>query len=225
MDSPESVLGPTPHLPERSLVSQHIFGDGTDWSLTGGFLWRLSSSWRIAGVYRQGLEVDLAVERRSGEAIDLGVPPGGLLIGHHRSADQAAVGRRPRLCLPGCGWSTHRELPMGSHRVLENRGASRDRGRCRSTDADELHLGAEYVFSRLDADPSPFASVPGSIPITRSGDISDDPFNRALMPRGRDEMHYSLGLGVAMHPLSESISVSISPIDRTRLRSPLSTAS
>ena len=52
-DSRESFFGPNSYLPERSLFSVRNSIDDTEWALTGGFLWRLSESWSIGGVYRQ----------------------------------------------------------------------------------------------------------------------------------------------------------------------------
>ena len=44
-DTPQSFYGRNSYLPERSRVSQRSFVRDTDWTLTGGFLWRASENW------------------------------------------------------------------------------------------------------------------------------------------------------------------------------------
>jgi len=64
-------------------------------------------------------------------------------------------------------------------------------------DADELHLGAEYVF--LDATPVIAVRLGAWLdPDHQVRATTDDPFVQALLPRGQDEMHYAAGLGLAM---------------------------
>ena len=46
-------------MPERSRLSERDSFDDTDWTLAGGFLWRLSRSWTIGAVYRQGPQVEV----------------------------------------------------------------------------------------------------------------------------------------------------------------------
>jgi hypothetical protein len=195
-DTLQSFFGPVSYLPERSRLSQRSYSDDSDWTLTGGFLWRVSDSWRIGGVYRQGLETAFEIEVRAGEAVDFGVPPGELLA-------QGSGGPIEFPDIYGLGFAY--QGPDGHLTVS----FQWDRVKYSSIpisigvddqtidDADELHLGAEYVFL-------------GSTPIiaVRLGTwlepdhqmyaTSDDPFTQALLPRGEDEMHYAAGLGVAM---------------------------
>jgi hypothetical protein len=79
-DSPESFFAPNSYLPERSLLNEKISIDDADWALTAGFLWRLSDSWSIGGVYRQAPKIDLDVELTAGEAPDPGFTPGEVLF-------------------------------------------------------------------------------------------------------------------------------------------------
>ena len=66
-------------------------------------------------------------------------------------------------------------------------------------DVDELHLGAEYVFLnptsiiavRLGAWLEPDHQIRATI-------TESSPVDRALHLRGEDEMHYAVGLGVAL---------------------------
>jgi len=195
-DSVESILGPNSYLPERLRLSQNNHFDDTDWTITGGFLWRLSDSWSIGGVYRQGLDTGFDVEVRAGEAVDFGVPPGEVFLrGSVGSVEFPDIygfgfayrGAEGRLTL-SFQWDRveYSDIPLSlgvDDQMID--------------DADELHLGAEYVFvgskvitavrlgTWLEPDHQMYAT-------------SDDLFTRALLPRGEDEMHYAAGLGIAM---------------------------
>ena len=63
-------------------------------------------------------------------------------------------------------------------------------------DVDELHIGAEYVF--LDSTPIIAIRLGAWLdPDHQLRATSDDPYTRAVLPRGADEMHYSVGVGIA----------------------------
>lgn len=66
----------------------------------------------------------------------------------------------------------------------------------RLDDADELHLGVEYVFLNS----SPAIALRGGLwhdPDHRFRYEGDDPFQRALFHPGDDELHISIGAGIA----------------------------
>jgi hypothetical protein len=64
-------------------------------------------------------------------------------------------------------------------------------------DADELHLGAEYIF--LSSTPIIAVRLGTWLePDHQMRATVDDPYTRALLQPGDDEMHYSAGLGLAM---------------------------
>jgi hypothetical protein len=75
-DTIPSVFAPNSYLPERSAFSERIYFDDADWAFTAGFLWRLSETFSVGGVYRQAPEIDVAVTLTTGQAVDFGVPPG-----------------------------------------------------------------------------------------------------------------------------------------------------
>ena len=63
-------------------------------------------------------------------------------------------------------------------------------------DADDLHLGAEYVFLKT----SPFIAIRCGIwqdPDHRFRYIEDDPFSQAMYRQGEDVLHFTAGVGVA----------------------------
>jgi long-chain fatty acid transport protein len=212
-DPVAGLLAPTDFLPERTYASQTQVAEDTDWGLIGGFLWRLSDSWRIGGVYRQGPEADFAIETRAGQAVDLGVPPGGLL----RRLDGFAV-ELPWVL--GLGWAYR--APDGrltvsfqwDHiqystivRSLE-RAAARLGGEVNLAvdDANELHLGGEYVFPH--ATPVVALRLGAWLdPDHQPRDTSNDPFLRVLQPPGEDQLHLALGLGVAFERFQIDVGV------------------
>ena len=204
-ESLESMFAPNSYLPERSLLSQRNFFDDSEWTLTGGLLWRLSESWRIGGVYRQGLETGFAIEVRAGEAIDYGVPPGDLL----------AIASGGPIEFPDIyGLGIAYQAPNGHVTVS----FQWDRVKYSSipasigvddqtiNDADQLHLGAEYVFLgsttivavRLGTWLEPDHQMRAT---------TDDPLVRALLPHGKDDIHYAVGLGIAVQNLQIDLAV------------------
>ena len=202
-DPVAGLLAPTSYLPERSLVSQSLVGEGTDWGLIGGFLWRLSNAWGIGGVYRQGPEIGIAIETRAGEALALGVPPGevlsriaGLTVELPWVFGLGFAYRAPDGHLTVSFQWDHieysaivRSLEVGAARL----GFPFDQA---LDDADELHLGGELVFLR--AAPTIAVRVGAWLdPDHHLRETSDDPFLRALQPRGENQIHYALGVGIA----------------------------
>jgi hypothetical protein len=194
-DSVESRFASNSYLPERSLLDEKITFDDTDWAVTGGFLWRFSKSWSIGGVYRQAPEADFGVELTAGEALDPGVPPGELLFRGSvvlELPDFYGLGFAYRA--PGGRLTMSFQWDRVEYSSIVDSLGLADRA---MDDADELHLGGEYVFI-------------GSTPIiaVRLGAwletdhlfraAIDESLDRALLPRGEDEMHYAAGIGVAM---------------------------
>lgn len=192
----EGLFGPNSYFPESSVAGESSKSDSSDWTLSGGFLWRLSESWNLGGVYRQGPEIKLDVEAFAGQAIDLGVPPGGLLFqafGHPvEFPDTYGIGfayRAPsgRLTV-SFQWDHVEYSSIAASLQLDDQTID---------DINTLHLGAEYVF--LDSTPV-IALRLGSWfepdHQVRATTI-DDPYLQALLPPGDDDVHISGGLGLA----------------------------
>ncbi|MCP4202298.1 MAG: hypothetical protein GY769_10225 [bacterium] len=208
-----NLLAPTSFLPERSLVSQSIFGDDTDWGLIGGFLWRPSNGWTIGGIYRQGPEARIAIESRAGEALDLGVPPGAVLRRVSGISVELpwVIGLGFAYRAPDGGLTVSFQWDHIEYstilKSLEAIAASVDEPNEQALDdADELHLGGEYVFLRS----TPVIAVRVGAwldPDHQLRDTSDDLFLNALQPRGKDQTHLALGLGVAFQGFQIDIGV------------------
>ncbi|MDJ0751434.1 MAG: outer membrane protein transport protein [Woeseiaceae bacterium] len=195
-DTIQSFFERSSYLPERSVRQQVLWVDDDTWSFSGGFLWTLSPTWRIGGVYRQSLDTALSVEATAGPASDFGVPPGTTIF--------EATGiplEFPDIWGLGFAYrSAHERLTISFQWDRVNySNIPRSMGVDDATidDADELHLGAEYVF--LDSTPV-FAARLGMWldPDHQMRSTADEPFVRALQPAGTDEIHFTGGVGVAM---------------------------
>ncbi len=195
-DTVEAYFAPNSYLPERSLLTQTGNSDETDWTLTAGLLWRLSESWRVAAVYRQGPAARIELEQRAGQAGDFGVPPGGVIgratAGTVTYPDVLGLGfayrgAEERLTV-SFQWDRVEYSDIPRSIQLDDQTIS---------DANELHLGAEYVF--LESTPIIAARLGIWLePDHQMRAVTDDPYVRALLPAANDETHYTAGLGIAM---------------------------
>jgi hypothetical protein len=205
-DSPQSAMALNSYLPERSVLNERIFFDDTDTALTAGFLWRLSDSWSIGGVYRHTPKVNIGVELSAGEAFDPGIPSGELLSGG------AGVLELPKIYGLGLAyrepdgrltvsvqWDHVNYASIVDSLKLDDRAMD---------DVNELHRGAEYVFIGS----TPIVAVRFGAwlePDHRMRSAVDNVFSRALLPRGKDELHLSAGLGVAMQGYQIDLAVDL----------------
>jgi len=204
-DSLESIFGPNSYLPERSLLSQRSFSDDSDWTVTMGILWRPSERWSIGGVYRQGLETGFAVELRAGEAVDYGVPPGEIIaegsLASIEFPDIFGLGVAYRD--PGGRLTVSFQWNRVEYSDIPH---SIDIDDQTIDDANELHLGAEYVF--LESTPIIALRLGTWLePDHQMRAIIDDPILRAMLPRGEDEVHFTAGLGLAMQNFQIDLAV------------------
>lgn len=207
-DTPEAFIAPNSYLPEQLVRSEDLFVDDTDWAVNVGFLWRPTESLRVGGVYRQGFEVDIGARVFAGQAVDFGVPPGEL-IGELSGVsvefpDIYGLGvayRRPdgRLTV-SFQWDRVKYSNIPDSLELDDQTID---------DADELHLGAEYVF----LDSTPILAVRFGAwydPDHQMRPIIDDPWLDALTLNGEDEIHYTAGLGLVMERSQFDLAVDIS---------------
>jgi len=207
-DTPQSRYFASSYLPERSILTHRSTAVDSDVTLTGGFLWRPSERWSVGGVYRQGLETGYGVEVRAGEAVDFGVPPGEVIArvtaGPIEFPDIYGAGiayRGPdgRFTV-SFQWdrveysSIPKSIPIDDQTI---------------DDANEWHLGAEYVFFGT----TPIVAVRLGAwldPDHQMRATTDNPFVSALLPRGKDEWHYSAGVGLAMQRFQIDLAVDVS---------------
>jgi len=194
-DTLESIFGRNSYLPGRSVIGERSWINDADWTLSGGILWRLSDSWNIGGVYRQGPEIMMDGEAFAGYAIDLGVPPGSVFIEATGQPvdfpDTWGLGFAYRVpdgrLTVSFQWDQIKYSSIADSLQLDDQTID---------DVDTLHLGAEYVF--LDSTPiialrigtwfEPDHQVRATI---------DDLYLQSLLPAGDDDVHFSAGLGLA----------------------------
>ena len=195
-DTLAGIFGLNSYLPERSVVGERSTSNDADWTLTGGILWRLTESWSIGGVYRQGPEIKIDVEAVAGQAVDLGVPPGSVFFqafGHPvefpNTYGLGIAYRAPsgRLTI-SFQWDHVEYSSISSSLQLDDQTID---------DINTLHLGAEYVF--LDSTPIIALRLGSWLePDHQVRATIDDLFLQAILPPGDDDVHFSAGLGVAM---------------------------
>lgn len=195
---PDAFWEQNSFLLDRVIVTNSFVVDDTDVGFNAGVLWKVAESWRLGGVYRQGPRFDYELYNRAGPANEL--PEGTVLEAvTDRSLafpDVWGLGvayRSPNGSLTvGLEWdrveySIIKETLESP--VVETSAAAMD-------DADELHLGVEYVFLKT----SPLIAIRGGLwrdPDHRFRYIEDDPFNQALYRSGEDVLHFTAGVGVA----------------------------
>ena len=212
-DSIQSFFEPNSYLPDRSVRQQELRVDEDSWAFAGGFLWTPSRNWRIGGVYRQGLDASISVEATAGPASDFGVPPGTTIFEATGIPLEfpdiwglgfAYRGQQERLTII-FQWDRVNYSDIPQSMGLDD--ATID-------DADELHLGAEYVF--LDSTPV-FAVRLGMWldPDHQMRSTADEPFVRALQPAGDDEIHFTAGVGVAVERFQVDVAFDYSDLVKT----------
>jgi len=194
-DTLAGIFGPNSYLPERSVIGERSYSDSSNWTLSGGFLWRLSDSWSIGGVYRQGPTIKLNVEAFVGQAIDFGIPPGSVFFqGFDHPVDFPDT----------YGFGFAYRAPSGNltisfqwdHIEYSSIATSLELDDQTIDDINTLHLGAEYVF--LESTPVVALRLGTWLePDHQVRATSDDPFLQALLPPGDDDVHISAGLGIA----------------------------
>jgi long-subunit fatty acid transport protein len=192
----ESYFAPSSFLPEQ--LSSHVRADvsGGDWGLAAGFLWSVSRTWKLGGVYREGPKMKLGgvvtfgpanPDSPPGQSVHLGFSP-------WHFPDVYGLGLSYRS--PDGHWTTGFEWTRVEYStVIESLVPElNDSGTIEN--ANEFHLGGEYAFFvgtsvvavRLGAWHDPDHLV-------RQKD--DRPFAQAETVPGDDELHISAGIGVA----------------------------
>jgi len=189
-------------LEERRYFTSSFEADGTDWGVNLGFLWRIAERWRLGGVYRKGPRLPYTIRNIAGPAHEL--PEGtvvdflsgrtidfpdvyGLGVSYRSTSGRVTVGFEwDRVEYSSIIESITSELVDTSEVVIE--------------DADELHLGFEYVF--LQTTPVVALRVGSWLdPDHRFRFEGDSAVTRALFPSGEDSVHVAVGVGLAFSSL------------------------
>jgi long-chain fatty acid transport protein len=208
---PETFWERNSFFSDRQYVTSSFDVDDSDVGFNLGVLWKFAESWRLGGVYRQGPRFDYELYNRAGPFNEL---PEGTVVGSVTDRSIAfpdvwglgAAYRSPNGSLTiGFEWD-HVEYTV----ILETLGSDQvDTTDVGMDDADELHLGVEYVFLKI----SPLIAVRAGVwrdPDHRFRYEGTDPFARALYQPGKDATHISVGAGVAFDHFQIDIGADLS---------------
>jgi long-subunit fatty acid transport protein len=218
-DSLESFFGENTFRPERMIWQAATESGGDSGGLIAGLLWRATERWRLGGFYRFGFDYKWRRELNAGPAAPADFP-------EFSSAEPwtlpdvfgLGVAYRSR----NDRWTVSLEWDRVEYSdLLENfvvaisaeEGPFQQDPNARETipDADELRLGAEYVF--LESQPIVALRMGAwRDPDHRIRAVEGDVFMRALLPPGDDQIHFTAGLGLVFK--SFQVDVGIDSSDR-----------
>ncbi len=200
-------FGVNPFLPERTVNRENITGSIDDWGLNAGFLWAVARRWNLGGFLRQGPEIEFDSEFVAGPAIGPPLAAGDRFGLSFATRVPDAFGLGTSFRAAGGRFTASFEWTRVEYSDIVSGTAVFDS--VRVDDADELHLGAEYVF--LESTPVVALRLGAWFdPDHRVRYVGEDPVNRALSPPGDDEMHLAAGLGLAFPSFQLDLAVDLS---------------
>lgn len=194
----DGLFGPNPYLPELLALTEEVLPRGDDLGLIAGFLWQISRQWAVGGVFRQGPDLEFDRIFFTGPGLEPEVPAGTVL-----QRNTGAPIEFPDVL--GLGWAYRSKsevltLSFEWSRVeysviLESVGKTLNVETLALDDADELHVGVEYVFIHS----SPLVALRFGTWLDPAHRVHGGrhAFDRAVFQPGDDEIHLALGLGVA----------------------------
>lgn len=211
---PLGFFGPNIYAPEAQLGIDRFESDDTDWSFNLGFLWFITRQWSLGGTLRMAPEVELDGERRSGPALDPPIPTGTLggSVSDVPFGFPEVYGLGLAYRSQNGSWTASIEWDRVQYSTLIESIPDNELisvGYVFIDDGDELRLGGEYAFRQWQ----PIVALRAGIwrdPEHQVQTTENDPLEQTLLPRGTDELHYSLGLGVAFKNFQTDIAVDLS---------------
>jgi long-subunit fatty acid transport protein len=209
-DTLDGYFSAASFLPER--LSHHFVAEISegDSALVAGFLLRVSRNWKLGGVYREGAELEFEVTLTAGPAHP-NLPSGQQVVtgfSPWNFPDVYGLGLSFRS--PDGHWATGFEWTHVQYSTLidslspefTSPGDTLD-------DANELHLGGEYAFF-----------VGTSVVAVRMGAWHDpdhqvrneagEPFIQAELIPGKDQLHFTAGIGAAFNSIQIDVGVDLS---------------
>lgn len=200
--APGGFFGPADYTPDNLLRTATVRDNDSDVGFNVGWIWKLGEEgrWTLGGVYRQGPDFEVEGVVVEGPA----APP------HARGRRTATDGtfRVPDVLGFGISYSPRRgstkvtfdyDLVRHSQRLQDIFPAGPQRDRYRISDARELHLGMEQVF--LPVGSALVATVRLGAWHEEAHELeiaSDDPIGQELFPDGKDQMHWTGGIGLVV---------------------------
>jgi long-subunit fatty acid transport protein len=213
-DTIRSLFSEATFLTDRLVQIVDLKSDDTDWGVVVGLLWRLGHQWSLGGVFREAPSIVLELGIEAGPA-NADFPPGvRYLDGFEQTwnfPDVYGIGLAYR-SREG-RWTGAVEWKRVEYSsILESLlPQQRDPGD-QLDDANELHLGGEYAFFvgttvlalRLGAWHDPDHQFRSET------DAAENPFIRAILPAGEDELHFAAGVGVAFKKFQIDLGIDLS---------------
>ncbi len=183
-------------------------------SLHGGFLWRASPQWSVGGYFRQGPRMNLRVIETAGPA-EGEAPEGTIELDETSRLELPDVyGLGVAFRSKGGAWTVSTEWSrVGYSKITEGLDVDVfDPKQIRLSDGDELHLGLEYVFVRskpivglrLGAWRDPAHRVVAG--------LDADIFEKAVFPAGKDEIHFTGGVGLVLQKFQIDLGVDVADL-------------
>lgn len=212
-DTVDAFFSSNPYDPQRE-VSHLDFGTdhSNDVGFGAGILWN-GKQWHFGGVYRKGPEAELQGVSIAGPATDTGIPPGDVI------GEGTAPLEFPDVYAVGAGYRTADGRLTAAiewdrvtySSILESIGRSEevDVSDLSLEDADEIHIGVEYVFLAS----SPLVAIRAGIwrdPYHRAIYVGPRLYDRAILPKRDDDLHFTLGFGLAFKKSQIDIGVDVS---------------
>ena len=207
----QGFYGPTSFLPERQLANGEMVIDDSDWGLSAGLLWTVAEGLSLGAFYRQAPEFRLVFDVTAGpiapEFFDPAYSPGATIltiVTPMQFPDVYGFGaayRSPsgKLAI-GFEWDRVEYSTIFSSFdpvVIEALDTDLDLAvSLAADDGNEIRLGAEYALINL----RPVLAIRAGVwldPDHRFRSISSDPEHQALFQPGDDEVHVSVGFGLA----------------------------
>jgi hypothetical protein len=205
-DTVEGFFGTNNFRPERQIFDTMTVANGSQTGFTLGLLWRFAELWRVGASYRESFEVPSLGILRAGPA----APPDLPTVLEFQSNWVS-----PEVWGAGVAFQSRDGRLTASlewDHVAYSQILSGDPDE-RIPDADELHLGGEYVFLRG----SPIVALRLGAwldPDHRIQATAGDVLFRALLPPGEDEIHLAAGVGMAFERFQVDLAADLSePVD------------
>jgi hypothetical protein len=213
-DTLEAYFAPSTFRPDRLSVGVRAESEGADQGLAVGFLYNLTSHWKLGGAYREGPELTFGLREIAG-------PAHPDLAEGTRLNEGSTSWHLPDVLALGAAFRTTSGRWTGSFEwtrieystILDSLEPALRNPADVLDDADELHLGAEYAFF-----------LGRSVMALRLGLWHDpdhqprndsNPFARAELPGGSDELHLAAGFGLVLDRLQIDLGIDLSRLRDT----------
>ena len=210
-DSADDSFAQASFLPQRLTQALDFTMEDPDWGLSAGFLWRLSDHWSLGGAYRESPNLSFRA------SIEVGAGHPTLPAGFQIVDSLLAPWEFPDVYSLGLAYRSRDGRWTGAGEwkrveystILESfLPAQRDPGDTLD-DADELPLGGEYAFFAGTSVVAVRAGV-WFDPDHYFGTRVDEPFIRAILVPGEDELHFAAGVGLALRRFQIDLGVDLS---------------